>query len=702
MSANIGTKFDDFIMLKVLERSKNYVFVAKVKSKLNGKFYAMKRIELNNIDSAKDRKYYENEYQITQKFNHENVSKAVSCFKEKNVIYIITEYIEGQNLKELYDWRYKNKDIIDSRIEESKLLKYIYQCLRGLEYIHKSGYIHRNIILDNIMKDDNDRIKILNFKRAIEQKNNDKEIIDKKRINAFTAPEMSKGGYDEKVDVYSLGIVFSFLAYFSRKKPKEEFYHHRLYDIIEKMKEKDEKKRKSSTQIFLEFRNNIYYEKIRACIKCLIFCLCINDPNKLLTLEARQRLPTSFTYKIIELSKLIKINEFNSEKSIQLIEKFRENGINITKIKPNEFTEFLLYILDKEEIINRNENSIKIDQENKKNEERKVELCKKYEEYYKNNKSIISENFLVTLLTIEKCKNCNKAKNEIYDFKCQYFIKFNKGDIENEKGQIKNLFLNYNENIVIDTKVKNCITCNANKAMELSNQFYKLSKYLLIFIEHGFESSKVDMKNLDKLEIGKKEVISLDDGDEYIYKLVSFIAKEKGAYDYYNRKKSENEFTKNDEEKIENQESTYSLEKISGNIIALYYYCEELDNENNNNNNNDNFPQTNPSSVNGDSQSLDGQNILVTNNIIIDNINNEDPNNGIQIRNNFQVRFNNNNNNVSSDNNMNGKALSQNQIQRKPPQDNNNDRNSSSSINVRTNNFFSDNNNRRDEPNPRK
>jgi len=361
-----------------------------------------------------------------------------------------------------------------------------------------------------------------------------------------------------------------------------------------------------------------------------------------------------------------------------------------------------LYILDKEEIINRNENSIKIDQENKKNEERKVELCKKYEEYYKNNKSIISENFLVTLLTIERCKNCHITKNEIYDFKCQYFIKFNKGDIENEKGQIKNLFLNYNENIVIDTKVKNCITCNANKAMELSNQFYKLSKYLLIFIEHGFESSKVDMKNLDKLEIGKKEVISLDDGDEYIYKLVSFIVKEKGAYDYYNRKKSENEFTKNDEEKIENQESTYSLEKISGNIIALYYYCEELDNENNNNNNNDNFPQTNPSSVNGDSQSLDGQNILVTNNIIIDNINNEDPNNGIQIRNNFQVRFNNNNNNVSSDNNMNGKALSQNQIQRKPPQDNNNDRNSSSSINVRTNNFFSDNNNRRDEPNPRK
>ena len=684
MSANIGTKFDDFIMLKVLERSKNYVFVAKVKSKLNGKFYAMKRIELNNIDSAKDRKYYENEYQITQKFNHENVSKAVSCFKEKNVIYIITEYIEGQNLKELYDWRYKNKDIIDTRIEESKLLKYIYQCLRGLEYIHKAGYIHRNIILDNIMKDDNDRIKILNFKRAIEQKNNDKEIIDKKRINAFTAPEMDKGGYDEKVDVYSLGIVFSFLAYFSRKKPKEEFYHHRLYDIIEKMKEKDEKKRKSSTQIFLEFRNNIYYEKIRACIKCLIFCLCINDPNKLLTLEARQRLPTSFTYKIIELSKLIKINEFNSEKSIQLIEKFRENRINITKIKPNEFTELLLYILDKEEIINRNENSIEIEQKNKTNEKRKEDLYKKYEEYYENNKSIISENFLVTLLCIKKCRNCNGVKNKIYNFKSQYFLKFNKDDMENEKGRIKNIFLNYNKKI-IDTEEEDCITCTQRIRKKFSIQFYKLSKYLLIFIEHGFESSKVDMKNLDKLEIGKEEVISLDDGDKYEYKLVSFIAREKGAYDYYNRKKNENEFTKNDEEKIVGKESIYSLETISGNIIALYYYCEELDEENININN---LPPTNPTSVNGDNQSLNGQNISFTSNIIF-GFNNENPNiNGIQIQNNLQIGLN-NNINTSSDNNMN----------RNPHNNNNNDRNSSSSNNVRNN---SDNNNRFEESNPRK
>jgi ubiquitin C-terminal hydrolase len=292
--------------------------------------------------------------------------------------------------------------------------------------------------------------------------------------------------------------------------------------------------------------------------------------------------------------------------------------------------------LDKEEIINRDENSITFEQKGKANEIRKEELYEKYKEYYKNNKSIISENFLVTLFSIEKCGNC---QNEICKFQSQYFLKFNKDDIENERGEIKNIFLNYNDNIS-NTKVKKCDACEENKAMELSIQFYKLSKYLLIFIEHGFESSKVDMKNLDKLEIGKEEVISLDDGDKYEYKLVSFIAREKGAYDYYNRKKNENEFTKNDEEKIVGKESTYSLETISGNIIALYYYCEELGEENININN---LPPTNPTSVNGDNQSLNGQNISFTSNIIFGNFNNENPNiNGIHFQNNVQVGFNNN------------------------------------------------------------
>ena len=58
---DIGNKSDDFIILKILKKSlvkkfeKEYIYgyVAKVKSKLNNKIYAMKRIDLSLLEDEK-------------------------------------------------------------------------------------------------------------------------------------------------------------------------------------------------------------------------------------------------------------------------------------------------------------------------------------------------------------------------------------------------------------------------------------------------------------------------------------------------------------------------------------------------------------------------------------------------------------------------------------------------------------------------
>ena len=199
----IGTKFEDFTILKVLSRGK-YGFVAKVKSKIDNNIYAMKRIKLKLIKLNKLKKYYINEYNIADSLNHENVYRALSKFKEKNILYIITEYMDGGNLLDLYHWHKEN----GIKIDEKKLLNIFVQCLRGLKYIHEQGLIHRSIKHDNIIFDSNYKIKIINFKYSIKKEKNDNEIID---IDRLTAPEMKRKeeGYDERADVYSLGMIFS-------------------------------------------------------------------------------------------------------------------------------------------------------------------------------------------------------------------------------------------------------------------------------------------------------------------------------------------------------------------------------------------------------------------------------------------------------------------------------------------------------------
>ena len=108
----IGNKFDDFIILKILKKSlvkkfekeDIYGYVAKVKSKLNNKIYAMKRIDLSLLE-GETKKYCENEYEMAKFFlenKHKNLYSPVKTFQEKDVIYIITEYIDGKYVEGIY------------------------------------------------------------------------------------------------------------------------------------------------------------------------------------------------------------------------------------------------------------------------------------------------------------------------------------------------------------------------------------------------------------------------------------------------------------------------------------------------------------------------------------------------------------------------------------------------------------------------
>ena len=249
---DIGNKSDDFIILKIFKKSlvkkfeKEYIYsyVAKVKSKLNNKIYAMKRIDLSLLESE-IKKYYKNEYEMANyflenDFKHKNLYSPVKTFKDEDVIYIITEYIDGNNLCDLY-----NK--VKIKIDIKRLVKIFDQCLSGLSFMHKKYIIHRGINLHNIMIDSQDRIKIINFSYAI--KNNKKTYKEKIKNGVFTAPEIQKGEYDEKIDVYALGMVFNFFKSFMEIDINFES------NIIKLMLKETLKERPSALEIYKTFKN---------------------------------------------------------------------------------------------------------------------------------------------------------------------------------------------------------------------------------------------------------------------------------------------------------------------------------------------------------------------------------------------------------------------------------------------------------------
>ena len=637
---SIGTKFEDFTILKVLNRGK-YGYIAKVKSNIDNNIYAMKRIDLDLIKLETLKKYYINEFNIISSLNHENVYKALSKFKENNVQYIITEYMDGGNLFDLYQW-YKENGI---NIDEKRLLNIFVQCLKGLKYIHEQGLIHRSIKRDNIIFDSNDKIKIINFKYSIKKEENNNLIID---IDRLTAPEMKrKEGYDEKADVYSMGMVFSNLAYLSSKiyPPRKANYSPILYNYIEKMKNEKEK-RPSSSEIYLDFIN-MNYDAIRSCLKCLIFYFSDNFENQkkeLLKLESKGMLDTSITKKIIELSK---IEKFKSEESINLIKQFSENDFDISKINPNEFIKFILNVMNDE--INLNKSEFKKINPKDTNEIKKKNFEINYEQYIKNNKTLISDNFLVSYIKTEKCKNCSEDKNKYYSYKGDFCIninkeildeannKYNKDSNNKENGIIKYVFDILNKKIN-EEETKICGNCGNNVRKKSSTKFYELSKYLIFLCDPEIEFNDEDKEKLSKFKIGKEEVEHIENDCIYEYKLISIIIKSKNGYDYYNRKPNENMFSKNDGEKKYDSLNIYELNEMSGKLVALFYYS-ELKNEGNNINN-ITLPTDNSSNNNSYPSSI---NLTITNKIII--------NSGNQIELRSESSNNTNNNYLNSFNN---------------------------------------------------
>lgn len=154
-----------------------------------------------------------------------------SRFQNK-YLYILMEYCEKSTLR----------NAIDDNLyqDESRVWRLLREVLEGLSYIHQQGIIHRDLKPVNIFIDSDDHVKIGDFGLAIPHKpstarlqtNHDtqnKENDDKEpdspdasytgRVGTalYVAPELNttatKVHYNQKVDIYSLGIIFFEMCY---------------------------------------------------------------------------------------------------------------------------------------------------------------------------------------------------------------------------------------------------------------------------------------------------------------------------------------------------------------------------------------------------------------------------------------------------------------------------------------------------------
>ena len=381
------TSLEDFSIIKLLGTG-SYAKVVLAKHNINGKLYALKKINKNMLNNFEKQHEAHIEKQCLAELQNNNILKLNKTFQDKKNLYFILEFCSNKDLGFLL-----NKL---GKLDYNLAQYFSAQIISAINYMHKQGIYHRDLKPENIGIDKYFHLKIFDFATAVKfnkyfdkkimrfiDLNKDEEIIIKEKIKKneigenniiklnnhnilllsrlfvgtpeYVSPEVLEHDYENigpSVDIWAFGIIL--YLFFFGKTPFKGKNEEETLDNIKNIKynfEEDDK-------------NNISEEA-----KDLISKILIKDPCKRIGYN-------SYDYNEIKNHPFFKgINFDNLEKEqkpvLDIKETLEEFGYQIEKILTEEERHFSiikeLYEEEKEDIDKTKEENINIKSKSEKN-----------------------------------------------------------------------------------------------------------------------------------------------------------------------------------------------------------------------------------------------------------------------------------------------------------------------------------------------
>ena len=213
---------DNYILINLIGKG-TFGEVYLTQKKGENKFFATKRVSIEKINSKNLKKYVINEINILRNIKHKNLIRLESVMSTIHNYYIITEYCNGGSLSKcLRQYQKLNNQPFSEEIVQHLMR----QIVEGIKYLHKKRIIHRDIKMDNILVNFDNRYNLKNLNML---ETNIKIIdfgcsayLDESKLKYSTLgspvnmdPNILRKitnkneiiGYDEKADIWSLGTI---------------------------------------------------------------------------------------------------------------------------------------------------------------------------------------------------------------------------------------------------------------------------------------------------------------------------------------------------------------------------------------------------------------------------------------------------------------------------------------------------------------
>lgn len=149
---------------------------------------------------------------------HPNLLPVYGSFVNGSKLYIVTPFLAAGSCLDIIKSAFKDG------MDEVVIATILVQVVQGLDYLHKNGLIHRDVKAGNLLVSTDGLVQLADFGVSSSLMENGDRKSSRKTfvgtpcwyllLNARMAPEvLEQSGYDQKADIWSLGITALELAY---------------------------------------------------------------------------------------------------------------------------------------------------------------------------------------------------------------------------------------------------------------------------------------------------------------------------------------------------------------------------------------------------------------------------------------------------------------------------------------------------------
>jgi eukaryotic-like serine/threonine-protein kinase len=160
----------------------------------------IRRLKQDYIRDRRTRNLFFHGAEVLAKLHHPNLVRLIKAGYYHEEPFMILEYVEAQNLRELILQR--------SSLIHQNILSLMRQLAAGLSYMHLNGHLHLDVKPDNVLVRNDGLVVLVDFDLATPYKGKPIKMNPLPGTFAYLPPEtLSKSLLDDQTDIYAFGVT---------------------------------------------------------------------------------------------------------------------------------------------------------------------------------------------------------------------------------------------------------------------------------------------------------------------------------------------------------------------------------------------------------------------------------------------------------------------------------------------------------------